>query len=254
MIDTVIVSGGDIQSDFALDFLKKLTEKTGREKLTLIAADKGLEFFMKENLVPDLAVGDFDSLSEEGKVFLKLHEQTENAAKDKNSRAEKIKILRLKPEKDDSDTQSALRTAAEQGAKAILILGATGGRIDHLMANLGLMALGQKMGIRVSIMDICNYITLIPNRTVLRREEQFGKYVSFFGMGGDVKGLTLEGFKYPLHNYDLTPADSGLTVSNEILEAEAVVTYESGNLMMIQSCDANFQSGKTCASEPIMIK
>ncbi len=47
MTDTIIVSGGDIQRDFALDFLKREIEKTGREKICLIAADRGLEFFLK---------------------------------------------------------------------------------------------------------------------------------------------------------------------------------------------------------------
>lgn len=70
MIDTVIVSGGNIQTDFALDFLKKIQEKQKVEKLHFIAADKGLEFFMKTGLAPNEAVGDFDSLSDEGKEYL----------------------------------------------------------------------------------------------------------------------------------------------------------------------------------------
>ena len=72
MIDTVIVSGGDIQSDFALDFLKKNAEKAGKEKIRLIAADRGLEFFLEQQILPDVVIGDFDSLSEEGKEFLEV--------------------------------------------------------------------------------------------------------------------------------------------------------------------------------------
>ena len=53
MKDTIIVSGGDIQRDFALDFLRNRIERTGREKLCLIAADRGLEFFMENHLLPD---------------------------------------------------------------------------------------------------------------------------------------------------------------------------------------------------------
>ena len=60
MKDTIIVSGGDIQRDFALDFLRNRIERIGREKLCLIAADRGLEFFMENHLLPDVAVGDFD--------------------------------------------------------------------------------------------------------------------------------------------------------------------------------------------------
>ena len=61
MIDTIIVSGGNIHSDFALDFLKK-------NEACLIAADKGLEFFLEHQLLPDAVIGDFDSLSEDGKI------------------------------------------------------------------------------------------------------------------------------------------------------------------------------------------
>ena len=70
MIDTIIVSGGDIQSDFALYFLKKNIEKAGRENIRLIAADRGLEFFLDYLILPDVVIGDFDSLSEDGKNFL----------------------------------------------------------------------------------------------------------------------------------------------------------------------------------------
>ena len=74
-------------------------------------------------------------------------------------------------------------------------------------------------------------------KRILHREEQFGKYVSFFTVGGDVTGLTLKGFKYPLNGYHLTVEDSGLTVSNEISEETAEILYESGQLLMIMSRD-----------------
>ena len=219
MKDTIIVSGGNIQKDFALDFLKK----NRTEHTCIIAADRGVEFFMGTDLKPDIAVGDFDSLSKEGEAYMETLTNTE--------------ILRLKPEKDDSDTQSAVNYAIEHGAGKIMILGATGNRIDHLMANFGLLILAQKQGAEVALADRYNYMKLISSGTILKKAEQFGKYVSFFPLGGDVTGLTLEGFKYPLDKYHLTTADSGLTVSNEISEEYAKVTYESGTLLMIMSRD-----------------
>ena len=86
-------------------------------------------------------------------------------------------------------------------------------------------------------MDRYNYMKLISDGTVLKKSEQFGKYVSFFPFGGNVTDLTLEGFKYPLSNYCLTAADSGLTVSNEIISEHARVTFSSGVLLMIMSKD-----------------
>ena len=224
MIDTIIVSGGNIHSDFALDFLKKRIKEGGRESLALVAADSGMEWFMRNReFIPDLAVGDFDSLSEEGKKYM----ESLNG----------LKIIRLKPEKDDSDTQSAMNYAIRTGAKEIVIFGVTGNRVDHLMANFGLLILAQNQGAEVTLVDRYNYMKLISDGTVLKKSEQFGKYVSFFTVGGDVSGLTLKGFKYPLDGYDLTVADSGLTVSNEIAAETAEVTFDRGSLLMIMSRD-----------------
>ena len=219
MKDVIIVSGGNIQRDFALDFLKK--NKT--EKVDLIAADRGVEFFKGTDWQPEVAVGDFDSLSEEGKKYM----ESLNG----------LKIIRLKPEKDDSDTQSAVNHMISEGSREILIFGATGTRLDHVLANLGLLSMGREKGVHIALADQWNYITLVDSGTVLKKEEQFGKYVSFFTVGGDVSGLTLKGFKYPLDGYDLTVADSGLTVSNEIAAETAEVTYDRGSLLMIMSRD-----------------
>lgn len=219
MKDTIIVSGGNIHKDFALDFLKK--NKT--ENTCLIAADRGVEFFMGTDLEPDVAVGDFDSLSAEGAKYMETLKHTE--------------IRRLKPEKDDSDTQSAANYAIEQGTERIMILGATGNRIDHLMANFGLLMLGKIKQVQIVLVDAYNYMSLIESGMILKKKEQFGKYVSFFPIEGEVTGLTLKGFKYPLNSYTLKVEDSGLTVSNEISDPEAEVTFETGKLLMIMSRD-----------------
>lgn len=219
MKDTIIVSGGNIHKDFALDFLKK--NKT--ENTCLIAADRGVEFFMGTDLEPDVAVGDFDSISAEGAKYMETLKHTE--------------IRRLKPEKDDSDTQSAANYAIEQGTERIMILGATGNRIDHLMANFGLLMLGKTKQVQILLVDAYNYMSLIESGMILKKEEQFGKYVSFFPIEGEVTGLTLKGFKYPLNSYTLKVEDSGLTVSNEISDPEAEVTFETGKLLMIMSRD-----------------
>ena len=222
-IDTVIVSGGMIQEDFALDFLKKIQEERKGKKLVLMAADRGLDFFRKNGITPDIADGDFDSLSVEGKKYLENLKDTE--------------IIRLQPEKDDTDTQSTLNLAIAKGSENILILGATGGRIDHLIGNLGLLTLGKLKGVSVAIADAQNYICLVKSGTTLSKAGQFGKYVSFFSAGEAVEGLTLKGFKYPLNNFCLTTADSGLTVSNEIRDDTAQITYDRGSLMMVMSRD-----------------
>ena len=228
MIDTVIISGGNIQNGFALDFLKKRIKEGGRESLALVAADSGMEWFMRNReFIPDLAVGDFDSLSEEGKKYM----ESLNG----------LKIIRLKPEKDDSDTQSAVNHMISEGSREILILGATGTRLDHVLANLGLLSMGREKGVHIALADQWNYITLVDSGTVLKKEGQFGKYVSFFTVGGDVSGLTLKGFKYPLDGYDLTVADSGLTVS----KAQMVDAPVINEFPLCLECEfVEYQDGK----------
>lgn len=222
MFDTIIVSGGNIRKDFALNYLKEMKDRCKGSEMCLIAADHGLDFLLDAGMKPDVAIGDFDSVSEQGKAYLSRGEGT---------------VIRLKPEKDDSDTQSALKHAIQHGAKQICILGATGSRLDHVMANLGLLLLGRQYGVCVTLVDANNHISLAENGKIIRKEEQFGKYVSFFALGGPVKKLSLKGFKYSLMNYDLNMSDSGLTVSNEIQDEYAEIYFEEGSLLMIMSRD-----------------
>ena len=100
----------------------------------LIAADRGLEFFERTGLVPDIAVGDFDSLSESGKKFLETLSNTE--------------IIKLRPEKDDSDTQSAACLAMDRGVKQMMILGATGNRVIIFLQISGFLFWAGKGAVR----------------------------------------------------------------------------------------------------------
>lgn len=204
-------------------FCPRFFEKNTTEDTWRIAADRGLEFFRNTGLIPDAAIGDFDSLSSEGMEYLESLADTE--------------IIRLKPEKDDSDTQSAVCFAMDRGAERIFVLGATGKRIDHLLANFGLLVLGAERGVEIILADPWNYMKLVKSGTILKKTEQFGKYVSFFSLNGDVPGLTLKGFKYPLDRHYLTAADSGLTVSNEIAQEEASIEFDKGILLMLMTKD-----------------
>ena len=214
-IRAVLLSGGNIQSDFALAFLQE--QKYDK----IIAVDKGLEFCHRHRILPHGIVGDFDSAPE---GLLKEYE----------NRPE-ILVRRLNPQKDDSDTQSAFHLAVEMGAKEIGILGGTGTRLDHVLANLELLSYGLSLGVHSYLVDAHNYIWAADRPVTLRRERQWGKYVSMFALGEPVEGLTLRGFVYPLQNYRLTSRDCGLTVSNEIAEEEAVITFEKGCLLLVMS-------------------
>ena len=123
MMDAIIVAGGDIEDDFALGFLN-----SQKKSPFLVAADRGFGFFMTNGVVPDVVIGDFDSASSEMKSEI---EKMENTGKIKNGRS--LKVVKLRPEKDDTDTHAAVLAAKESGAVNVAVLGVFGGRIDHLI-------------------------------------------------------------------------------------------------------------------------
>lgn len=213
----VLISGGNIQRDLALAFLREQAYDV------IIAVDKGLEFCHRHQITPQAIVGDLDSVSEE--VVQGYLDRPD------------IPLRRLNPQKDDSDTESAFHLAVEMGATEIGILGGTGSRLDHVLANLQLLSYGLSLGVRSHMVDAHNYIWAAEEPVTLKKNAQWGCYVSMFALGGPVEGLTLEGFAYPLKEYRLTSRDCGLTVSNEIVEEEARITFEKGCLLLVMSRD-----------------
>ena len=216
MKSAVIISGGNIEEDFALRFLQE------KKYDFMIAADRGLLFLRKYGRVPTHIVGDFDS----GEVSW-LKEYEENPS---------VTIRKFQPEKDWTDTEIAAKLAVELGCGTIDILGATGTRIDHVMGNIQLLALMLEQGADCYLMDSRNKIYMRDREFAVERQQQWGNYFSLFAYGGDVSGLTLEGMKYPLNNFTLgTVGTRG--VSNEILEDTAHIRFTSGRLLVMETRD-----------------
>lgn len=213
----LIITGGNIQSDFALPFLETLHPDY------ILGVDRGLQFCYEHQIRPDYIVGDFDSLP--GEILTWFKENTQ------------IPIREYNPVKDATDTMIALEKALEQNCTEIWILGATGTRLDHVFANIHILKNAWKAGVTAHLVDQNNRITLPAQKQfVLEKEKQHGRYVSFFSLEDEVQGLTLRGFRYPLDNYCLKNCTS-LGVSNEITEEYAYVSWEEGILLMIQSKD-----------------
>ena len=216
MKKAVIISGGKIQTDFALDFLKK------NKWDFVIGADRGLVFCHHQQILPTHIVGDFDSAGEEEYVY--YHEHTD------------IPIRRLNPVKDFTDTDVALRLALELGAQEICILGGTGTRLDHVAANIRTLSIAMKQGVWAYLLDENNKIYLTDHALKIQKEVQFGTYLSLFAVGEPVENLTLEGVYYPLDGYRLSGLDP-LCVSNEIAEKEGKISFSKGVLLVIESKD-----------------
>lgn len=212
----VIISGGSIEDAFALEWLQK------NKYDKLIAADSGMDFLYRNGLVPDLVAGDFDSV--------------DNTSLTCFSKEEKVELLQLNPEKDDTDTEFVLREAIRRGATEIVILGGTGTRLDHVFANIYLLGIGIEEDVEIQIVDSHNRIRMTDHELSIPKDTQFGNYVSVLPVRGDAHGVTLTGMKYPLHDADIT-SFSSLGVSNEIVDDVARIWVQQGILLVIESRD-----------------
>lgn len=212
----IIISGGYIDDTFATEWLQK------NKYDLLIAADSGMNFLYRVGIVPDVIAGDFDSVSEESLSAF--------------SGYDKVEILRLNPIKDDTDTEFVIREAIRRGAREITLLGATGTRLDHVMANVYLLGIGLEEGVCMEMVDAHNRIRMINSSLEINRDEQFGSFVSVLPVKGEAMGVSLEGMKYPLKKANITPFSS-LGISNEIAEENAKIQVEDGVLLVIESRD-----------------
>ena len=212
---TLIINGGNIEEDFALPFLQK--EKFDYK----IAVDKGMEFCRKNGIWPDEILGDFDSVDPEVKNYFDSQD---------------IPVHVYKPEKDQTDMENAMSLALKRGSSEITVLGATGTRMDHVLGSISNLTLPLKAGVPCSRVDAHNRIRMIHQELRIKKEEQYGKYVSILAFGGAAEGITLEGFYYPLRDYTME-AGSALGISNEIVEEEAKISFRTGTLLVIESRD-----------------
>ena len=215
---TLIVGGGSLDGRFLRQYLN-----TCRPDY-IIAADSGLDVLDECGIRPDLILGDFDSVK--GKEAVERY------------REEGSEILTFPVEKDFSDSEAALYEAAGRGSTEIDILGGCGGRLDHFLANVLNLRIPLSKGIRARILDEQNEIFLTDGPLVLKRGGGGYRFVSFLPLFGEVRGLTLRGFRYPLENTRVTAENASLCISNEIISDTAAVLIESGTLAVVRSKDS----------------
>lgn len=212
----LIITGGTIDLDFAASYLKRKTYDI------MIAVDAGLEAAEKLSILPDAAVGDFDTVNPDTLSFMKMHKT--------------IVWEEHQPEKDETDTELALHTAVSMGSTDITLIGATGGRIDHALGNLHLLYPCLKKGIHVSIIDQKNRVYLLDHGKQFNKKELWGQYISFLPLTEEVRGITLTGFKYPLDKKDIQIGTSQC-ISNELDAEKGVLSFTGGILICVESHD-----------------
>lgn len=181
----------------------------------VIAADAGLRCLERQGILADYIIGDFDSLS--------YVPQAPN-------------VTVLSPEKDVTDMSAAVSIGIEKGYDLFHMYSGTGGRIDHTIANLQLLADLASQGRQGFLFDSSSIITAIRNTTLSFKEIPSG-YVSVFSHSEQSVGVTLRGLKYELENAVLQNTFP-LGVSNEFTGTQSSITVENGTLLIVLPIEA----------------
>lgn len=224
----LIMTGGTTDKSFALGFLKQEAFDT------YIVADSALETWDKMgeeddfSLQIDHLVGDFDSVSPE---ILKKYIDRDD-----------LTVHRFVPEKDYTDTDIAVSLAIRlcgqetAGSSQITLLGATGTRMDHTLANMQLLLTMEKAGVQGRILDRHNQIRLLRGGISLRRQEAFGSFFSLIPITLTLREVSIRGAKYELDRHDVHMGES-ICVSNEFAQDTVWIKIEEGAAFLIESRD-----------------
>ena len=204
-----IYVGGKIDPDF-------ITEHPKGDDIT-VAADSGIRNALLLGDHIDVAVGDFDSFPE-------------------RDIPEDAEIVRLKPEKDLTDSQVAVEIALEKGAESFVIIGGLSGRLDHTLANLSILEDLTARGHYAIMTDGVSRVHYINGGSALIGRSGF-KYFSLIAATDIAKGVSIEGAKYPLKNARLSRRNGGFATSNEIDGNCALISVKKGALFIIESRD-----------------
>jgi thiamine pyrophosphokinase len=142
----------------------------------IICCDGAISFLEEQNITPHIIIGDCDSISSE--------------QKEKNKA-----IIQIDKSIEYNDLQKALRYCIENDWKKVTILGATGWRDDHFLANIGIL---MHYADRLSLAMVTNYGIFTPINCTTTFESFEGQQISVFSFSSDAK-ITFHGLKYPVH-------------------------------------------------------
>ncbi|VDN45872.1 Thiamine diphosphokinase [Petrocella atlantisensis] len=208
----LVVTGGHVLTNQ----LKEVVAQTDFD--LKIGVDHGIDYMAECGIVPNIILGDFDSC------------ESNTLAYYEKKNVEKIVF----PDKKDmTDTQLAFELMVERSLDEVVVLGASGSRQDHTLANLLLMAYyGKKY--KLIYLDAHNRIELAKSYQSI--EKSHYDYISLVPLSENVYGVSFLGVKYPLNKATLN-AFSSYGISNEITEASAKLWVDEGDLLIIESKD-----------------
>lgn len=182
----------------------------------VIAADSGVEHAQRLECPIDLVVGDLDSVDAAALEAARLSGATVDAHP---------------VDKDHSDLELALAAARARGAATITVVGGYGGRVDHFLANVLVLAGSTLDGCVVDAWIGAAYLTVVRDERELHGRP--GSLCSLLPLGGIARGVTTTGLRFPLRDEDLMPG-STRGLSNEFLDEAAGVVVRDGTVLSIQ--------------------
>ena len=188
----------------------------------VVAADGGANWIDRLGIRPDLVVGDLDSIDPD--LLARLQ-------------AAGVTIERHPTEKDATDGELALAAAIRAGASAITIVGALGGRTDHALTNLFLLANPALDGIEADVRRGSTTVRLVRPGAAVEGLGQPGDLVSLVPVP-EAHGVRTSGLRYPLTDEDLA-AGSSRGASNVVMAGPYAVRVQSGALFVIEQAQEN---------------
>jgi thiamine pyrophosphokinase len=192
----------------------------GRADL-VVAADGGARYALAAGIVPDLVVGDMDSLGED----LALEVERRGAS-----------LERHPARKDMMDGHLAVLAAGERGVSSADFLCAAGEKPGAVFAVPHILLAAERIGMRSAVVADWGRMFVIEGRPRVVAGSARDS-VSIFPLSGPATGVTLEGMSYPLEDADLYPGDT-LGFHNELIGTEARVSVERGALLVVQETSA----------------
>jgi thiamine pyrophosphokinase len=181
----------------------------------LIGADGGTMHIFNMGLIPDAVIGDMDSIP--GSALSRLTSSN-------------IEINLYPADKNETDLELALEYAINSGIREILLLAAMGGRLDHALSNISLLADPRLLELNVRMDDGVEELFFCRDQAQVRGSS--GDIVSLIPWGGEVTGIVTGNLKWPLQEETLFPHKSR-GVSNEMLAEEASIKIKSGLLLIV---------------------
>ncbi len=194
----------------------ELVRKLILEKDVLIAAKGGTRHALLMGLLPSVVIGDLDSLKD---------------IERKRLEAGGCKLIQHPRDKNETDFELVLRYAVEAGFSQILIVGALGGRLDQILGNLSVLTGAEFTDLDIQMDDGVETARFIRQKADVQGEP--GDTVSLIPWGGEVRGISTTGLRWPLKNETLF-TDKTRGISNELLGSQGLISIQSGLLLVIR--------------------